>query len=84
MMDARASVINNNVNSLMKTLNVVTIALMGPTFIASVFGMNVTFPFTLGESNPSSFWIIIIISVLAMLISVVSVIIFMFFWESRR
>lgn len=77
MMDARASVINNNVNSLMKTLNVVTIALMVPTFIASIFGMNVTFPFSIGVSNPFSFWII-------MGIAVTSVLIFMFFWVSKK
>jgi len=77
MMDARASVINNNVNSLMKTLNAITIALMVPTFVASIFGMNVEFPFSLGVSNPYSFWII-------MGIAILSVIIFMFFWQSKK
>jgi magnesium transporter len=77
MMDARASVINNNVNSLMKTSNAITIALMVPTFVASIFGMNVEFPFSLGVSNPYSFWII-------MGIAILSVIIFMFFWQSKK
>lgn len=67
VMDARASVINNNVNSLIKTLNVITIALMGPTFVASIFGMNVSFPFGLGE-DPYSFWIIIAISILSIVL----------------
>ncbi|HHX14880.1 MAG TPA: magnesium transporter CorA family protein [Fibrobacter sp.] len=77
MMDARASVISNNVNSLMKTLNVITIALMGPTFVASIFGMNVTFPFGLGEGDPYSFWVI-------MAIAIASIVLFLFFWESKK
>ena len=43
-MDAYASVINNNVNSLMKTLTVVTIVLSIPTLVASFFGMNFDLP----------------------------------------
>ena len=77
MMDARASVISNNVNSPMKTLNVITIALMGPTFVASIFGMNVTFPFGLGEGDPYSFWVI-------MAIAIASIVLFLFFWESKK
>ncbi|MFA6890134.1 MAG: magnesium transporter CorA family protein, partial [Bacilli bacterium] len=38
-MDAFASVISNNVNTVMKTLTVVTIVLTIPTLIASFFGM---------------------------------------------
>jgi magnesium transporter len=77
MMDARASVINNNVNSLMKTLNVITIALMFPTFVASIFGMNVSFPFGLGTDNPLSFWII-------MGALCLSVFLFILFWSMRK
>lgn len=43
-MDAYASIISNNVNSIMKTLTVVTIVLTIPTLVASFFGMNVTLP----------------------------------------
>ena len=39
MMDARASVINNNVNQLMKNLTIVTISISLPTFRNSEFGI---------------------------------------------
>ncbi|MDR1759054.1 MAG: magnesium transporter CorA family protein [Fibrobacter sp.] len=76
VMDARASVINNNMNSLIKTLNVITIAVMGPTFVASIFGMNVKFPFGLG-ANPNAFWIIMGISILLIAL-------FTLFWTTRK
>ena len=77
LMDARASVVNNSMNVLMRTLNIVTIAITLPTFVASIFGMNVKFPFGLGENNPYSFWIIIAIFVL----SVAGV---LFVWRKRK
>ena len=44
-MDTFASVINNNLNRVMKWLAVATILLAVPTVITSVFGMNVNLPF---------------------------------------
>lgn len=41
MMDAFASVISNNLNLVMKKLTLISIILMIPTLIASIFGMNV-------------------------------------------
>jgi magnesium transporter len=41
MMDAFASVISNNLNVVMKQLTVISIILMIPTLISSMFGMNV-------------------------------------------
>ncbi|HRS18851.1 MAG TPA: magnesium transporter CorA family protein, partial [Bacteroidales bacterium] len=41
MMDAFASVISNNLNVVMKKLTLISIILMIPTLIASIFGMNV-------------------------------------------
>jgi magnesium transporter len=41
MMDAFASIISNNLNIVIKQLTIVTIILMIPTLIASIFGMNV-------------------------------------------
>ncbi len=41
MMDAFASVISNNLNVVMKQLTSISIILMIPTLIASIFGMNV-------------------------------------------
>jgi len=59
MMDAYASVISNNLNVIMKRLTSISIILMIPTLIASLYGMNV--PNNLQE-NPSGFWIVLLIS----------------------
>ncbi len=56
MMDARASIVGNNLNWLMKTLTIITIAIMLPTFVVSMFSMNVPFP---GQHHPWMFWIIL-------------------------
>jgi magnesium transporter len=45
MMDAFASIISNNLNSVMKVLASITIVLSLPTMVASFFGMNVGLPF---------------------------------------
>lgn len=45
LMDARASIVNNNLNVLIKTLTKITIALMVPTFVVSAFSVNVPIPF---------------------------------------
>ena len=45
LMDARASIVSNNLNVLMKTLNIITIGIMVPTFVVSAFSMNVKIPF---------------------------------------
>jgi magnesium transporter len=45
MMDAFASIIANNLNVVMKFLTLITIILMLPTLIASIYGMNVELPF---------------------------------------
>ncbi|MBN1786438.1 MAG: magnesium transporter CorA family protein, partial [Candidatus Methanofastidiosa archaeon] len=44
-MDAFASVISNNLNVVMKVLTSVTIILMLPTLVASIYGMNIRLPF---------------------------------------
>jgi len=67
MMDSRASIVNNNLNSLMKTLTVLTVGIMVPTFVVSFFSMNILYPFNLGleAENPYSFWIILFLVILA-------------------
>jgi magnesium transporter len=55
MMDAYASVISNNLNVIMKQLTLISIILMIPTLIASLYGMNM--PNYL-ENNPYGFGII--------------------------
>lgn len=76
MMDARASVISNNVNTLMKNLTVVTIAISLPTFFASLFGMNVTLPWG-PEIGVMGFWLVILICIL-------SVSIFLLIWKRGK
>lgn len=56
MMDARASIISNNLNIRIKALTVLTIVIMLPTLVVSIFSMNVILP--LEHDNPLSFWII--------------------------
>lgn len=55
LMDARASIVSNNLNLLMKTLNIITIGIMVPTFVVSAFSMNVRIPLSEWEN---AFWII--------------------------
>lgn len=50
MMDAFASIISNNLNIVMKRLTIVSLVLMIPTLIVSVFGMNIPFPANITES----------------------------------
>jgi magnesium transporter len=45
LMDTFATVISNNLNQVMKTLTKITIILMLPTLLASLYGMNVELPF---------------------------------------
>ncbi|NLE68023.1 MAG: magnesium transporter CorA family protein [Lentisphaerae bacterium] len=58
LMDARASIVGNNLNMLMKTLNIITISIMVPTLVVSVFSMNVDIPFDNKTGSPFGFWII--------------------------
>lgn len=60
MMDAYASVISNNLNVIMKQLTSVSIILMIPTLIASLFGMNIRSGL---EDSNWAFVLVIIISV---------------------
>ncbi|MBI4397159.1 MAG: magnesium transporter CorA family protein [Elusimicrobia bacterium] len=59
LMDARVSIVSNNLNILMKTLNFITIAIMVPTFVVSAFSMNVGIPM---QHRPYAFWIIILLA----------------------
>ena len=59
-MDAFASIISNNVNTIMKRMTSISIILMVPTLIASFYGMNVPI---YGENMPHGFAIIIMISI---------------------
>jgi len=55
LMDARVSIISNNLNIRIKTLTIITISIMLPTLIVSIFSMNVGIPL---EHHPYAFLII--------------------------
>lgn len=74
LMDARASIVGNNLNVLMKTLNIITIGIMVPTFVVSAFSMNVRIPLS---ANPFAFWII-------MSFASVSVAALTFVWKRKK
>lgn len=59
-MDAFASIISNNLNTVMKRLTSVTIILMVPTLVASFFGMNVELPLA---EHTWAFLFVVILSV---------------------
>ncbi|MBR2299097.1 MAG: magnesium transporter CorA family protein [Alphaproteobacteria bacterium] len=59
MMDGFASIINNNLNLVMKFLAAITIILSIPTMLASFWGMNVPVPFA---TYPYGFGVVIAIS----------------------
>ncbi len=60
MMDTYASIINNNVSYTMKVLTSISIILMFPTLIASLYGMNVVNGL---ESAPLGFPILLFLSI---------------------
>ena len=62
LMDARASIISNNLNVRIKTLTVITIAIMLPTFVVSLFSMNVRIP--IADSH-HAFWIIAVMAAIS-------------------
>ncbi|MDD4004421.1 MAG: magnesium transporter CorA family protein [Elusimicrobiaceae bacterium] len=66
MMDARSSLVSNNLNQLMKTLNLITIGIMVPTLVVSAFSMNVTIPF---QKHHHAFWIIMGFAVISVLVT---------------
>ena len=66
-MEAYASIISNNLNQVIQRLTLVTIILMFPTLIASLFGMNVKFPF-INEDNEYAFPIILVFSIVISLL----------------
>ncbi|MCP3943782.1 MAG: magnesium transporter CorA family protein [Desulfobacteraceae bacterium] len=70
MMDAFASVISNNLNVVMKQLTLISIILMIPTLIASVFGMNVPIPLE------NSVWALPAIIMVSLVLSIVGVMMF--------
>ncbi len=73
-MDAFASIINNNMNIVIKRLTAITIILSVPTLVASFFGMNVVFP---GENKIEGFYY-------AMGISISVAVLMTFYFNKKR
>jgi magnesium transporter len=74
MTEAFASIISNNVNSVMKILAIATILTAVPTFITSLYGMNVPLPF---QGSSLAFIGVIVLSLL-----LISAILFLL-WRRR-
>jgi magnesium transporter len=62
LMDARASIVGNNLNILMKNLNLITIGIMVPTLVVSIFSMNVPIPM---QQRTHAFWIVLALALLS-------------------
>lgn len=73
-MDAFASIINNNVNNVMKRLTSITIILSLPILVTSIYGMNVDIPY---QHSQHAFYIPVILSI------AISVIIGWFFLKKK-
>jgi magnesium transporter len=56
LMDARVSVVSNNLNLTMKTLTLITLTIMVPTFVVSAFSMNVKIPLS---DHAWAFWMVL-------------------------
>lgn len=59
-MDAYVSIVSNNLNSVMKLLTFITIAVAIPTAVASFYGMNVELPI---QFEPYAFWYVFLFSI---------------------
>lgn len=73
-MEAYASIISNNLNVVIQRWTLVTIILMVPTLVASLYGMNVELPF---EKNENAFVYIFVFSI------VISLLLAMWFRRKR-
>ena len=71
-MDTYANIINNNMSTVMKTLTLVSMFLMVPTLVASLFGMNLLNGM---ETHPWGFPLAMIFSIVLTLL---------FWWYAKR
>jgi magnesium transporter len=76
LMDARASVINNNLSIRLKMLTIFSICIMMPTFVVSLFSMNVKLPFP-QEGAIWPFW-------MAIGLALTSVVTILTIWRVRK
>jgi magnesium transporter len=59
-LDAFASIINNNMNNVLKRLTSITIILSLPALVTSIYGMNVDIP---GSKEPNAFYTAMLLSI---------------------
>ncbi len=76
LMDAWASMVSNNINIRMKTLTILSICIMMPTFIVSLFSMNVALPLP-QQASMWPFWFIVVLGSL-------SVVVIAVLWRIRK
>ncbi len=76
LMDARVSIVSNNLNIRIKALTILTIAIMLPTLIVSIFSMNVKLPIE-QEIGARSFWLIAALAVSS------SAMVALFWWRKK-
>ncbi len=67
MMEGFASIINNNLNQVMKFLAAITIIMSIPTMIGGLWGMNVEVPY---KQNPFGFLIVVALSIITSVVVV--------------
>src|SRR5690606_17001589 len=68
IVSAFSSIISNNLNRVMKTLTGITLVIMIPTLIASIYGMNIALPY---QQHPHAFLLIVGLSMLFAMIGAV-------------
>lgn len=66
MMDARASIINNNLNIRIKMLTLLSLCIMLPTLVVSIFSMNVPLPIP-QQGTLLSFWTVLGLAALSVM-----------------
>jgi len=76
LMDAWASMVSNNINIRMKTLTILSICIMMPTLIVSIFSMNVALPLP-QQGTMTPFWFIASLAGLSVGVIVI-------LWRSRK
>jgi magnesium transporter len=74
LMDARASLVSNNLNVMMKTLNAVVIAVAVPSFFAGMFGMSEFSAVTGGARNAHLAYPLFVLAMIALGVGVYFVI----------
>lgn len=77
MMDARASIVGNNLNILMNRLNIITLGVMLPSLVVSIFSMNVALPLP----QEGSYWPFVAIMMTSLFVTGSF---FWFFFRHRR